>query len=84
MKKETNIWGNQRVLVKLEKERDLKREFKAPLTFDCFNAKCQGDRVQCAAGHRLPISADGTMSLVAVLRGRTAKFCYTCKDFNGD
>lgn len=48
------------------------------LIFDCHNALIckEGDRVKCAAGHRLGIASDGGITLMSVLKGRPCSvFC---------
>lgn len=74
------------VLEKCDLERKAHRLTHDHLTYDCQNARVRGERVYCSAGHRLVASSlDGSMYLLAVLRGRTSTVCRTCRDFdNGE
>lgn len=65
----------------LEQLREKARINSHLITYDCYNAIVDGERVKCKKGYLL---AGGTMPLLTVLRGRTASVCHTCKDFDGD
>ena len=77
------IWDNKKLLDSSESARNLRRILWGRLTFDCHNAKCQGDKVKCSMNHNLGSAKDGTMALIGVLQGRTASCCRSCKDFEG-
>lgn len=80
-----DLFVDPRRLDKLEIERSGHRERSGRLTFDCFEARLRGDRVYCSKGHNLMIiSKSGSMYAYAVLRGRTAKICRECEDFNDE
>lgn len=65
-----------------ELERVEHRKTHGKITFDCLQARVMGNRVRCAAGHKLhPGSRDGSMYLIAVLRGRTSNACIFCTDY---
>ena len=74
------IWDNLKALDKLEGRREKQRKKLGWLTYDCFYARCREDRVICHKGKCL---ARGDMSLLSVLRGRTASVCKSCLSFDG-
>lgn len=78
-----NIWGNPERLKSLEELR-LNKKGIGRLTFDCFNLKSIGERAYCSKRKRIGQAADGSMSLIAVLRGKTSGVCRNCKDFTTD
>ena len=77
-----NVWDNPTVLDELERMRASKID-KGRLTFDCQNTVVKGDRVFCSKGHRLGHAVNGSMALIAVLRGFTAGVCRDCTDYEG-
>jgi len=86
MKLDIPVWDRPDILESFESERERRHISTPRLTYDCFNAKCKGtdDKVRCSKGHTLyALSPDGSLSVNSVLRGRTAKICKTCEDFNG-
>ena len=76
------IWDRVAVLGRLEEERDKKRVKSGRLTYDCFNLHHLGTRAHCAEGMRIGQALDGSMELIAVLRGITSGVCKTCELFN--
>lgn len=79
-----NIWDNQGFLVACEEKRDKHRKDIGRLTFDCFQAKAREDRVVCAKGFTLGNVKDGSMFLIAVLKGRTSAQCKRCAEFDSE
>lgn len=80
-----NIWENKTLLISLETMRDEKRKREGMnLTFDCFNARYLENDVFCRAGHKLSRASNGCLTLIAVLRGRTALVCRNCPDYKGE
>lgn len=80
--KNAKIWGEEEVYAK---EREVHRKRHGRITYDCFNAQVNGDRVTCKHGKILhPHSPDGSITLEAVLRGRTPKVCNDCRWFESD
>jgi hypothetical protein len=80
-----NVWEMPSILDSLEAKRAQRRRRNQQLTFDCFKAHARGDRVICIAGHTLsPVSEDGSMYLMSVLRGTTSSECKNCSDFEGE
>lgn len=75
-----SIWDVSKMDM-LETGREEQRKRKGRLTFDCRHAKSQGDWVIC---EKYELARSGHMSLLSVLRGRTAKLCKSCLDFDGD
>jgi len=65
-------------LDKLRQEARAKRH----ITYDCFFAVVQGNKVVCKLGYPMGRSKDKSMSLRAVLRGRSSKMCRDCADYN--
>ena len=53
--------------------------------YDCQHARCQGDRVRCARGHRLAGYGDGSIDLIRVRRGAPLRhaICQGCMDWSG-
>ena len=80
----TNIWDNESALIRLEKQRDARRRAKKRLSFDCYNLKFKGDRAYCSKGKRLGRARDGSMKLITVLQGITARACIGCKYYTAD
>ncbi len=76
-----SVWDNRELLEKLEKKRDSLRYEGKLLTFDCLKLLCLGDRAVCSKGHRLGQARDGSLSLLAVLKGITSTVCKDCGDF---
>ena len=74
-----NIWSDQGVLGKLEKERD---EKQGRLTFNCLELRCGGDRAWCSKGHKLGQARDGSLTLISVLRGTTSGTCKGCSEYS--
>ncbi len=72
-------WPDATNLDKLETKRADK---KGRLTFDCFRARCRGDRVICSEGKSLSVAKDSSMPLISVLSGRTASVCWKCECFD--
>lgn len=66
---------------KLDNLRELARS-KRRITYDCFNARVQGNQVYCAKGHQLKRA--GFMGLISVLRGRSCLTCQKCPDYEAD
>ncbi len=81
-----SVWDKPDALDKLEVTRDTKRKKGSRLTFDCFNAVTNGERVTCKHAHvfRPKSSRDSSMPVLAILRGVTAGACRSCPDFEGD
>lgn len=79
----TDIWSNLTTLETLEFDRQERRKIRKHLTWDCFNAHADGDRVRCIKNHRLRLGNE-TMSLASVLRGITPSTCWGCPDFEGE
>lgn len=77
----TKIWDNQQLLGELEKKRESLRAEGKRLTFDCLNLKCVDDRAYCSKGHHLGLAKDGSLFLLAVLRGIAPTACSKCKSF---
>jgi len=52
--------------------------------WQCGNARCQGDKVACAAGHKLSQRKDGTIDTLRAARGDTLEFgiCQRCSDYD--
>lgn len=72
---------------KLEQDRaearaDKKGPNTARLTYDCFHATTNGDRVRCAEGHLLGLGKDGMVRLAQVLRGTKMGACQRCKEYS--
>ena len=67
----------------LEQERAEARDthHKGRLTYDCFRATTDGERVYCAEGHLLGLGKDGTVRLAQVLRGTKMGSCQKCSEF---
>jgi len=79
-----DIWANLDY-DELEAVRDEKRKKSLFLTFDCYNTRAYGDRVECAKGRRLQNNSyDGSMGLMGVLRGTTSSACRSCQYYEGD
>ena len=57
---------------------------KRRVTYDCLNAIVDGERVKCNIGRHIGRAADGSMSLVSVLSGRSSSVCQDCKDYCAD
>ena len=79
------IWQNEQLLSKCEVEREQHRKRNGRITFDCTSTKTKGERVLCRRGRFLnSLSDDGSMYLLAVLRGRTAHVCRKCPWFKSE
>jgi len=65
-------------------KRRIEARKKRRLTYDCLSAIVDGERVKCNIGRHIGHAADGSMNLVSVLSGRSAKVCQGCKDHNAD
>jgi hypothetical protein len=65
-----------------KKRQDARSSRRIP--YDCFNAIVKGDRVVCKRGYGIGRSKDGSMLLVTVLAGRSAKICQMCPDYDDD
>ena len=57
---------------------------KRRITYDCLHAIVDSDKVKCNKGNDIGTAKDGSMDLVSVLRGRSAKVCQNCKDYDAD
>ena len=75
-KDKITIWDKADMLDSMEAIRDKRR--KGHLTFDCFKAHFNDDRVFCIVGHKL--AGNGSMFLLSVLKGVTATQCKGCPD----
>ena len=66
------------------REEARKKQKNHRVTFDCFNSIVVGARVQCRQGKVLnsKCKEDSGMPLASVLRGRTAKICQDCSNYN--
>jgi hypothetical protein len=72
-------WKDQATQDKYEKERNRHRRRNHRITYDCQNAKAKGERCICNRGKILnSASIDGSMYLLAVVRGRTSFQCKSC------
>ena len=60
------------------------RESKGRLTYDCFCATTDGERVACSEGHLMGLGITGTVRLAQVLRGTKIGACQKCPEYNGD
>ena len=79
--KVTSFWSDE-ILESCEREREEHRKRHGRITFDCFGAVARGDRVFCTQGETLHHeSKDGSMYLLAVLRGRTSSACKACEHY---
>lgn len=78
-----DIWEDRETLDKLEQMRTVKRK-SGRLTFDCLCAVVKGDRVHCSKSKLLGRARDGSLSLIAVMRGITSGTCKDCKDYSSD
>lgn len=77
--KPSKIWSDLGLLDHCEKQRIRHKKRIGRLTYDCANAQAIGDRIICKAKRILDtLSSDGSMKLLAVLKGRTSKFCLNC------
>ncbi|MBA7605059.1 hypothetical protein ES703_12188 [subsurface metagenome] len=65
-------------LDKLREDARVKRH----ITYDCVHAVVKGPNVACELGYPIGRSRDRSMSLRAVLRGRSSKMCRDCSDYN--
>ena len=79
----SSVWEKPLFLDECEKQRKLARKRHSCLTFDCFKAKVKGQKVVCSTGSRISHYPGGAMTLVSVLRGRTASVCDLCLEFEG-
>ena len=79
-----NIWNDLKLLERLENQRAIKRQSSIRLTFDCLNLKHRGDRAFCSKGIMLGQAKDGSLSLLAVLKGVISSSCKECKYFVSD
>jgi len=77
-----NIWDNKELLTRLEKQRGLLKELGKRLSFDCFHLKTEGGRAYCSYKKRLGQARDGSLALIAVLRGICSGTCKKCEWFN--
>lgn len=57
---------------------------KRRIPYDCLHAIVDGRKVSCNKGNRIGTTTDGHLDLVSVLRGRSAKVCQDCKDYDAD
>lgn len=80
---EISVWENHVFLDGCESPRRIARKRHPHLTFDCFKAKVKGQKVVCSTGSRISHYPGGAMTLVSVLRGRTASVCDLCLEFDG-
>ena len=55
---------------------------KGRLTYDCFRATMDGERVRCSEGNLLGSNEDGTVRLAQVLRGTKMGACQSCPDWS--
>lgn len=87
MPQKPSIWTDKQLLDECEREREKHRNrygYGGRVTYDCVEAKVNGDRVTCHRGTPLhPDSKDGGLPLAAVLRGKTAAHCRVCEHFSG-
>ena len=82
MKVETDSYYQEPTATKLEELR-AKARSKWRITYDCYNAGLQDNRVVCSKGHSF--LSLGSLSLLSVLRGRTSIICRGgCLDYDGD
>ena len=54
---------------------------KGRLTYDCFRATTDGERVRCSEGNLLGSNKDGTVRLAQVLRGMKVGSCQKCESY---
>ena len=74
-----NVWDDVGFLDRCEKSRQKTKKRLGRVTYDCENAKVFGMRVKCEKERILDkLSADGSMYLIAVLKGRTSYACLKC------
>lgn len=76
-----NFYFEEPMASQLEAMREKARARHYRITYDCFSAVVNKDKVTCKKGHRLE---RGSMGLLSVLRGRTSKVCQTCPYYDGD
>lgn len=80
--KPSKIWDDFDLLNHCEKLRVRHKKRIGRLTYDCVNTVVTGDRVKCKAKRILDkLSADGSMKLLGVLKGRTSTFCLECTKY---
>ncbi len=79
-----NLWTSPQMPA-WEDERDKNRQRLGRVTFDCFHAVATDDRVKCSKGVELRSDTpDGSMYLLAIIRGRTSSYCLTCQWYEGE
>lgn len=79
--RETDQFFTPKAAAELDKLREHARA-KWHITYDCMNAIVKGPNVVCKLGYPMGRSKDKSMSLRAVLRGRSSKMCRDCFDYN--
>ena len=79
-----NIWDDLELLEKLDSQRIINRQSSIRLTYDCLNLKHRGNRAFCSKGVMLGQAKDGSLSLMAVLKGIASGSCKECKYFVSD
>ncbi len=78
-----NVWDDFGFLDKCEKKRAENRKRHNRITYDCEFARVNGLRVRCEKGRILDkLSYDGSMYLLAVLKGRTSYACKVCDKYS--
>ncbi len=65
-------------------KRRIEARSKRRVTYDCLHAIVDGRKVSCNKGNRIGTTTDGHLDLVSVLRGRSAKVCQDCKNYDAD
>lgn len=81
-----SIWDNQPLLKDMEEIRNrLQRKRKGNrLSFNCIFLRWKDDRAFCGKGYMFPHTNDGSMALIAALRGATPSVCKDCGDYEED
>ena len=78
-----NVWDDVGFLDRCEKRRQRHKKRIGRLTYDCEYAHIFDMRVRCMKNKTLDkLSTDGSMYLLAVLRGRTSFACRSCKYYS--
>lgn len=57
---------------------------KRHIPYDCLHAIVDDRKVSCNKGNRIGTTTDGHLDLVSALRGRSAKVCQDCNDYDAD
>lgn len=78
-----SVWEDLAFLDQCEKKRVRHKRRIGRVTYDCQYAKVNGERVRCKKERILDkLSSDGSMYLLAVLKGRTSYACLKCDKYS--